>query len=78
MGSPIDRRELLKKQCRLGEQTACLTLEALELARRQGEGGERGANASRLDEGAPVLDEGAAILARIRSHRPSSGGDPQR
>lgn len=57
MGDAIDRRELLKRQCRMGEQTACLTLEALELARRQADEGAREASAARLDEQAPRLDE---------------------
>jgi hypothetical protein len=55
--NPINRVELLKRQCRLGAHTACLTLEALDLARRQADEGERQASAGRLDEQAPRLDE---------------------
>lgn len=68
MGSAIDRRELLRRQCKMGEQTACLTLEALEMARRQANEGGRTANAARLDEQAPALDE------RDGQRRASDGG----
>ncbi len=46
----MSRAELLRKQCAAGERTACLTLEALENARRQ------------IDEGCRPCGEGKKPL----------------